>query len=141
MSIKREMWIAAAGSLAMLVATAAVAVTKLEQEVIDRIKPVGEVCIEGSSECAAPVAAAASGPRSGSAVYSASCLACHDSGLAGAPKIGVAEDWAPRIAQGEETLVANAINGIRGMPPKGTCMNCSDEELKLAVEYILSQSQ
>ena len=115
--------------------------TDLEQELIDRIKPVGEVCIQGKSDCAAPVAAVASGPRSGEQVYGAACVACHDSGLAGAPKIAVAADWAPRIAQGEETLVSHALSGIRGMPPKGTCMNCSDEEIKLAVEYMVGKSQ
>ena len=67
--------------------------------------------------------------------------ACHDAGVAGAPKIGVAADWADRIAQGEDTLVEHAINGIRGMPPKGTCMSCSDEEIRLAVEYMVGRSQ
>lgn len=141
MSIKRELWITVAGVMALMAATVSVAATDLEQEIIDRIKPVGEVCIQGKSNCAAPVAAVASGPRSGEQVYGASCVACHDSGLAGAPKIGVAADWAPRIAQGEETLVGNALHGIRGMPPKGTCMSCSEEEIKLAVEYMVSKSQ
>jgi cytochrome c5 len=140
-SIKRELWITAAGVMAVMAAMASIAATDLEQELIDRIKPVGEVCIQGKSDCAAPVAAVASGPRSGEQVYGAACVACHDSGLAGAPKIAVAADWAPRIAQGEETLVSHALSGIRGMPPKGTCMNCSDEEIKLAVEYMVSRSQ
>ncbi len=108
MSIKRELWITVAGVMAVMAATASIAATDLEQELIDRIKPVGEVCIQGKSDCAAPVAAVASGPRSGEQVYGAACVACHDSGLAGAPKIAVAADWAPRIAQGEETLVSNA---------------------------------
>ncbi|MBK7519156.1 MAG: cytochrome c5 family protein [Gammaproteobacteria bacterium] len=139
--MKRELWITAAGVMAVMAAMASIAATDLEQELIDRIKPVGEVCIQGKSDCAAPVAAVASGPRSGEQVYGAACVACHDSGLAGAPKIAVADDWAPRIAQGEDALVGNALSGIRGMPPKGTCMNCSDEEIKLAVEYMVSRSQ
>jgi cytochrome c5 len=117
------------------------AVTEQEQQIIDRIKPVGEVCIQGKSDCAAPVAAVASGPRSGADVYGTACIACHGTGAAGAPKLGVAADWAARIAQGEETLVSHAINGIRGMPPKGTCMTCSDEEIKLAVEYMVAGSK
>ncbi len=141
MTIKRELWITVAGVMATVAATVAIAATDLEQELIDRIKPVGEVCIQGKNNCAAPVAAVASGPRSGEQVYGAACVACHDSGVAGAPKITVAADWAPRIAQGEETLISHAINGIRGMPPKGTCMNCSDEEIKLAVEYMVGKSQ
>ena len=140
-SIKRQVWVAAVGVFTVTGAMLSFAVTEQEQQIIDRIKPVGEVCIQGKSDCAAPVAAVASGPRSGEQVYGAACVACHDSGLAGAPKIAVAADWAPRIAQGEETLVSHALSGIRGMPPKGTCMNCSDEEIKLAVEYMVSRSQ
>lgn len=141
MSIKRELWITVAGVMAGMAATAAIAATDLKQELIDRIKPVGEVCIQGKNNCAAPVAAVASGPRSGEQVYGAACVACHDAGLAGAPKITVVADWAPRIAQGEDILVSHAINGIRGMPPKGTCMSCSEEEIKLAVEYMVGKSQ
>jgi len=138
---KRNLMFVLAGAVALSTTAVAWAQSAREQEIIDRIKPVGEVCVEGDSACAAPVAAVASGPRSGEQVYGTACVACHDSGLAGAPKIGVAADWAPRLAQGEEALVANAINGIRGMPPRGTCMNCSDEEIKLAVEHILAKSQ
>lgn len=141
MSSKRKVWAGTAALLAVLGTTSSVALTEREQEIVDRIKPVGEVCIEGDSSCAAPAAAVASGPRSGEDVYGASCLACHDAGVAGAPKTGVAADWADRIAQGEDTLVEHAINGIRGMPPKGTCMSCSDEEIRLAVEYMIGRSQ
>lgn len=141
MSIKRQSWIAAVGVLAVAGAIQAFAVTEQEQQIIDRIKPVGEVCIQGKGNCAAPVAAAATGPRSGEQVYGSACIACHGTGAAGAPKLGVAADWAPRVAQGEETLVSHAINGIRGMPPKGTCMTCSEEEIKLAVEYMVAGSK
>ena len=142
MSIKRQVWVAAVGVFAVTGAMLSFAVTEQEQQIIDRIKPVGEVCIQGKGNCAAPVAAvASSGPRSGADVYGTACIACHGTGVAGAPKMGAAADWAPRIAQGEETLVGNAINGIRGMPPKGTCMTCSDEEIKLAVEHMVAGSK
>jgi len=140
-SIKRQSWVAVVGAFALAGAMQGFAVTKQEQEIIDRIRPVGEVCIQGKGNCAAPVAAVASGPRSGADVYGTACVACHGTGAAGAPKLGVAADWAPRIAQGEETLVSHAINGIRGMPPKGTCMTCSDEEIKLAVEHMVAGSK
>ena len=141
MSSQRRFFFVAAGVLSLAVTLGASAQTAPEQEIIDRIKPVGEVCIQGKSDCAAPAAAAATGPRTGDQVYAGACIACHGTGAAGAPKLGVAADWAPRIAQGEATLVTNAINGIRGMPPRGTCMNCSDEELKLAVQHMVSSSQ
>ena len=64
MSIKRQVWVATVGVFAVTGAMLSFAVTEQEQQIIDRIKPVGEVCIQGKSDCAAPVAAVASGPRS-----------------------------------------------------------------------------
>jgi cytochrome c5 len=61
--------------------------------------------------------------------------------VAGAPKTGVAADWAPRIAQGEDTLVTHAINGIRGMPPRGTCATCSDDEIRNAVKHMVAAAK
>ena len=101
------------------------------------------MCVEGE-ECGTAAAAGeevASGPRSGEEVYNASCGACHASGAAGAPKTGDAGAWAPRIAQGEATLVKHAIEGLNAMPPKGMCMTCSDDEIKAAVEYMVEKSK
>lgn len=86
---------------------------------------------------AAPLAASADGQQ----ITQTKCFACHGTGAAGAPKIGDKAAWAPRIAQGMDTLVKHAIEGIRAMPPKGACMDCSDADLKAAVEYMVSQSQ
>jgi cytochrome c5 len=77
----------------------------------------------------------------GQKVYQTSCQACHASGAAGAPKLGDKEAWAPRIATGMDALVASVTNGKNAMPPKGACMSCSDDDLKAAVEYMVSQSQ
>jgi cytochrome c5 len=68
-------------------------------------------------------------------------MACHGTGAAGAPKTGDAAAWAPRIAAGMESMLANATNGLKAMPPKGLCMACSDAELQGAVEYMVSSSQ
>ncbi|QSP95847.1 cytochrome c5 family protein [Marinobacter salinisoli] len=115
----------------------------VEDEIRSRIEPVGEVCLQGDEcgEAAAPTQTASSGPRSGSEVYDAVCMACHTTGAAGAPKIGDAGAWAPRIEKGLETLVENAINGFNAMPAKGGCANCPDEEIKAAVEHLVSESQ
>ncbi|MCL4132937.1 UNVERIFIED_CONTAM: hypothetical protein GTU68_017445 [Idotea baltica] len=83
---------------------------------------------------------ASTGPRSGEDIFNKSCTACHSSGAAGAPKL-VAADWESRLAQGVDTLYANAIGGVRGMPAKGLCMDCSDDEMKAAVDYMLEQSK
>ena len=130
-----------AGVFSLVAMTGVQAQTDRDKEVIERIKPVGEVCVQGKSNCAAPPVTAAAGPRSGEQVYSSACVACHAAGVAGAPKFGVATDWATRVAQGEDTLLQHAIAGIRAMPPRGTCMNCSDEELRFAVQYMVSNSK
>ena len=122
---------------------AGAAVASVEDEIRERIKPVGEVCLQGD-ECgsaAAPTETASSGPRSGSEVYDAVCMACHTTGAAGAPVIGDADAWAPRIDKGLDTLVSHAINGFNAMPAKGGCSSCPDEEIQASVEYIVEQSQ
>jgi cytochrome c5 len=68
-------------------------------------------------------------------------MSCHATGAAGAPKLGDAAAWAPRIAAGMDSLFTNATNGLNAMPPKGLCMACSDEELKGAIQYIVDNSQ
>ena len=111
-------------------------------EIAERIKPVGSVCLEGDDSCAGAVAVSASAePRSGDAIFNASCTGCHSTGAAGAPKIGDAGAWATRKGKGMDTLYSNAINGFNGMPPKGLCMDCSDDEIKATVDYILSKSK
>lgn len=97
-----------------------------------RIKPVGSLHIAGAQA----ETAAASGPRSGADVYGKSCVACHGVGVMGAPKTGDVADWTPRMSQGMDTVLSHAINGFNAMPPKGTCGNCSDEEIKAAIEHM-----
>jgi cytochrome c5 len=63
---------------------------------------------------------------------------CHSSGAAGAPTLGDIAGWAPRIGQGIDTLHTHAISD---MPAKGLCMDCSDDEIKVTVDYIVSKSQ
>jgi len=75
----------------------------------------------------------------GQKIYQASCQACHAAGVANAPKLGDKEAWAPRIAKGNDALFSSVKNGLNAMPPKGTCMSCSDDELRAAVEYLVAQ--
>ena len=77
----------------------------------------------------------------GVSVYNSKCVICHASGVAGAPKLGDKEAWAPRIAAGMDAMLANAIKGKNAMPPKGTCTECSDADLAAAIEYMVSKSQ
>ncbi len=112
-------------------------------EIEARIKPVGDVCLQGDANCGGAVVASGGAPRSGEDVYNADCMACHATGVAGAPKLGDAAAWADRLAKGTDTLYDSGINGLAGtsMIAKGGCMNCSDEEVIAAVDYMLEGSQ
>ena len=75
----------------------------------------------------------------GQKIYQTSCQACHATGAAGAPKLGDKDAWAPRIAKGNDALFSSVKNGLKAMPPKGTCMSCSEDELRAAMEYMIGQ--
>ena len=77
----------------------------------------------------------------GKELYDTKCFTCHASGVAGAPKFGDKEAWAPRIATGMDAIMTVVKNGKGAMPPKGTCMDCSDEDLKKAVEYMINAAK
>jgi cytochrome c5 len=107
------------------------------------LAPEGEVTLESDVVTAAPAidAAASAEPRTGEEIFNKSCTTCHSTGAAGAPKLGDAAAWGPRVEQGMETLHTHAITGIRGMPPRGLCMDCSDDEVKGAVDYMVEHSK
>lgn len=135
----------ALGLAAMILALGATAEPTAEQRtaIEDRIKPIGEICLQGDSECGGAAVAASSGPRSGEDVYNSACMACHGTGAGGAPVLGDVVAWADRIAKGNDALYASGINGVpgTGMIAKGGCMNCSDEEINAAVDYMVAGSQ
>jgi cytochrome c5 len=114
-----------AGGAAPEAAAPAAAVAAIEEN----IKPVAAV----------EVAAADAGPhvdKSGEEVVTAVCGMCHGTGLMNSPKIGDKDAWKPRIAQGYDTLVKNAINGIRAMPAKGGNPALTDGEIANAVAHM-----
>lgn len=86
------------------------------------------------------VAAAEPDPQAGADLYNQSCAACHASGVAGAPKVGDKAAWAPRIADGMGVMMHIAINGKGAMPPRGAS-SASDDELRNAVLYMVSQTE
>jgi len=118
-----------------------------EKSTAERIQPVAQLntgapIVPETTAAAAPAPAAAGGAvRSGKETFQSVCFACHGTGAAGAPKFGDAAAWAPRIKQGIDTLLNHAINGLRAMPPRGTCASCSDDDLKAAIEYMVKNSQ
>jgi cytochrome c5 len=80
--------------------------------------------------------------RDGKAVYDTKCFVCHVAGVAGAPKFGDKAAWEPRAAKGmDEMLKISKTGTAKGMPPMGTCMDCSDDEMKAAIEYMLEAAK
>jgi len=92
----------------------------------------------GVVAAAAPAAASKAG--AGEALYKQACLACHASGVAGAPKFGDKAAWAPRIQTGLDMLTASVIKGKNAMPPKGGS-SASDADIRAAVEYMVSAAK
>ncbi|MCU0755022.1 MAG: cytochrome c4 [Xanthomonadales bacterium] len=105
---------------------------------LERIRPVGVVQV-GTVAAAAPEAVvppAPAAPREAAAIYTQFCTACHANAVAGAPKRGDSAAWKPRLAQGRERLLQHTLQGFNAMPPRGTCADCSDEELAAAMDYL-----
>jgi cytochrome c5 len=102
---------------------------------------------EAAAPTAAPAAPMAAGGNTakGEDIYKQTCFACHAAGVAGAPKLGDKAAWAPRIAQGIDTLYTHSIKGFQGkagmMPAKGGNVTLPDADVKAAVDYMVSQSK
>ncbi len=88
----------------------------------------------------APAVASAADLAKGEQVYGATCLACHGAGVMGAPKFADKAAWQPRIAKGNATLYASAMDGFKTMPAKGGNMMLKDDEVKAAVDYMVSKA-
>ena len=112
-------------------------------DIRSRLEPFGSSCLEGDEACgsvpeASPVAVAvvADEPLSGQEVYDRFCFVCHAAGVAEAPVFQDADQWAPRLEKGMDELLRTSTAGLGAMPPKGTCMTCSDDEMVDAIRYL-----
>lgn len=126
---------------------------------INRIRPIGQVHVEGEGSAGNTTAAikettkeaptitkpaenAAAVQGGGDKVtYDKFCAVCHTAGVAGAPKFGDSSAWKDRIAKGKDKLYESAIKGFKLMPPKGICMQCTDAQLKEAVDYMIDAAK
>jgi len=77
----------------------------------------------------------------GKAVYDSTCVACHASGVANAPKFGDKAAWGPRAATGKPALLASVKNGKGAMPPKAGNAKLTDEEISAAIDYMLAAAK
>ena len=93
------------------------------------------------STTAAAAAAAASAKPDGKKVYDTTCMACHGTGVAGAPKFGDKAAWAPRIKAGMDALYTSALKGKAAMPPKGGNTALPDADVKAAVDYMTAAAK
>ena len=107
-----------------------------------RIQPFYEVCVQGEA-CGGGDAMATNAGRSGEDVYNGACMACHSAGIAGAPMVGDQLAWTDRIAKGMDVLYDSGINGVAGtgMIARGGCADCSDDEIRLAVDFMVEGSR
>jgi len=90
---------------------------------------------------AAPGNAAALAPadKALAKIYDSSCKICHANPASGAPQAGDAHAWSPRVAQGADSLLDHSINGYKGMPPMGMCMQCSEDEFLALISFMSGQ--
>ena len=127
-------------------------------EAMKNTAPVAKVQIQGDEPEVAPVTeestameagtgtATAGNDNVGKTTYDSICVACHGSGIPGIPQLGDAAAWAPRIEQGMDTLYEHALVGYTGssgmpMPARGGNPSLSDDAVKAAVDYIITNTQ
>lgn len=137
------------GCLATLGMTAGMASAQADVDrdaIAERLKPVGTLCLAGDDCGTAPPsngdeADVASNDTAadidGGAIYDRVCMACHETGAAGAPVRADEDAWADRLDKGWDELLANSINGIGAMPARGGNPNLSDEEVAASTAYLL----
>jgi Cytochrome c5 len=100
-----------------------------------------EAGIAQSTASGTASAATRGDPVHGKVIYESACVACHATGVVGAPKIGNKADWAPRIEAGTGMLLQHALNGFGKMPPKGGRLDLSDGDVADAVAFMVSESK
>jgi cytochrome c5 len=90
---------------------------------------------------AATVSTAAVSAEPNMEKYNKSCVICHASGTANAPKTGDAAAWEPRLAKGMDALLQSVNTGLNAMPPKGMCFDCSTEEYQAMIEFMAKPAE
>lgn len=126
----------------LVVFLAAMACSKKEETGTEEMKQTASVEQKGTAmdqtkEQTPAGSTAASDQRK--AVYQNNCSSCHETGVSGAPKMGDKTAWDSLIAKGKDQLVKSVINGMGAMPPKAGNPALSEEEIRVAVDYMVDQ--
>jgi len=128
-------------AMVLILSAPCVRAENTEEDIRVRIQPVGQVRVEGADNAPVVKDTQQSTPvkkEPGQEIYETHCITCHQNGLAGAPKHRNIDDWKPRLTEKSvDELVKSAISGLNAMPPKGTCSECSAEEIKQAILFML----
>ena len=132
--LPRALFVMATLTLSSQVMAARVVESMSEEAIEMRLTPAGGGTVHIIGE--GPKVEAKALPP-GVATYQKYCHTCHEGGVAGAPKKGDKGAWGPRMAKGMEQTLSNAMKGIKAMPPMGTCMECTKEEIQAAITYMI----
>lgn len=130
--------------LGLMTVASAHAQQEVDREaLVERLAPVGQLCLEGE-DCGTAMASAGAGDTGtagdaidGEGIYGSICMACHETGAAGSPVRGDEAAWAERTGKGFATLLDHALNGFNAMPARGGNPNLSDAEVRAAVAYLV----
>lgn len=111
-------------------------------DIAERLRTPAKVCLVGEPcVTTGTVLSSLTAPKSPADTYNTYCVACHATGVSDSPILGDSSVWQPRIEKGIEALYTSSIGGLGLMPAKGTCISCSDDELRAVVDYMIEQSQ
>ncbi len=91
---------------------------------------------DGAGTAASVAAPTAALPPDIKSIYERSCKNCHAVTGTGAPQVGDAAAWAPRLVQGDAVLLDHTFNGFKSMPPMGACMDCTEPQYRALIEYM-----
>lgn len=112
-----------------------------EEAITERLQPVGTAKIAVTEQNPDQATIKANGLEGPEKIYTKNCMQCHKTGIAGAPKVGDKAVWSARMEQGLDALVEAAWTGIRAMPPKGNCLNCSKDDLRETIKFMVNLSK
>jgi cytochrome c5 len=122
-------------------APAAVESEPMPEQMDATTMPMEDTSVEpDGGEAVAQEGTAPAAPVDGGDIYTTYCVVCHKAGMNGAPKYGNKLLWGRVVVQGREKVYGAAINGLRGMPPRGGFAFLSDEQVKAAVDYMVAGS-